>query len=84
VSYLPDTSRNSLLLLSYASSLLFLFLQDLSAIKQTRGALCRAATKIRLTPASEVPQNAAQIRALQQHYKAPNIARLSKLNFHTH
>jgi len=39
--------------------------------------------KIRLTPASEVPQNAAQITALQQHNKAPNIARFSRPNFHT-
>jgi hypothetical protein len=39
------TLRNSLLLLSYASSSLFLFLQDVSAINQTRCALCKAATK---------------------------------------
>jgi hypothetical protein len=39
--------------------------------------------KIRFTPASEVPQNAAQITALQQHNRAQNIARLSRRNFHT-
>jgi hypothetical protein len=39
--------------------------------------------KIRFIPASELPQNAAQITALQQHNKAPNIARLSRHNFHT-
>jgi hypothetical protein len=39
--------------------------------------------KIRFTPVSEVPQNAAQITALQQHNKAPNIARLFRHNFHT-
>jgi hypothetical protein len=39
--------------------------------------------KIRFAPACEVPQNAAQITALQQHIKAPNIARLSRHKFHT-
>jgi hypothetical protein len=39
--------------------------------------------KIRFTPASEVPQNAAQITALQQHIKAPYIARLSRHISHT-
>jgi hypothetical protein len=39
--------------------------------------------KIMFTPASEVPQNAAQITALQQHNKAPTIARLSRHNFHS-
>jgi len=39
--------------------------------------------KIRFTPASEVTQTAAQITILQQHNKAPNIARISGHNFHT-
>jgi hypothetical protein len=39
--------------------------------------------KIRFTAASEVPQNAAQTTALQQHNKAPNNARLSRHSFHT-